>query len=87
MSGESPDVTMLVKEYECLIDEVGLSKQSLLTSEQLQQLESKMVSDGDWTPEAAEELISLVRNYGSFMLRNALAIALAAGIEDGEAGF
>jgi hypothetical protein len=29
----------------------------------------------------------LARDYGSFMLRNALAISLALDIEDGELGF
>jgi len=31
--------------------------------------------------------MQLAENYGSFMLRNALAISLALEIEDGEFGF
>ncbi len=42
---------------------------------------------GEWTDAAASHLVALARNYGSFMLRNALALAVAAGIEDGELGF
>ena len=34
---------------------------------------------------AAEELVRLAQQYGSFMLRNALALAVALHIEDGAA--
>ena len=36
---------------------------------------------------ALSHLLGLASAYGSFMLRNALAISLALGIEDGELGF
>lgn len=39
-----------------------------------------------WTPSGAEHIAVLARQYGSFVLRNALALALAMGIEDGELG-
>ena len=42
--------------------------------------------NGDWTREGAETLIQLVQNYGSFVLRNAFALAVATNIEDGELG-
>lgn len=38
----------------------------------------------DWTIEGAEEVTKLAREYGGFMLRNALAVAKVMGIEDGE---
>ena len=46
-----------------------------------------LVKEAEWTPEAAADLLRPARDYGSFMLRNALAISLALDIEDGELGF
>ena len=40
----------------------------------------------DWTDEAAQVIVSLANEYGAFMLRNALALALALGKEDGDRG-
>lgn len=73
------NVADLVEEYDTLFQEVrGRSTDSL---------ERKLVRDADWTPEAAAHLLRLARDYGSFMLRNALAVSLALDIEDGELGF
>jgi hypothetical protein len=49
--------------------------------------EDLLVREGDWSQRAASHLLQLVDNYGSFVLRNALAISLALGIEDGDLGF
>ena len=46
-----------------------------------------LVNEGDWSPRAAEHLLKLSSDYGSFMLRNALALSLALRIEDGDLGF
>ncbi len=35
----------------------------------------------------ADELISLAKQYGALMLRNAFALAAVLNIEDGELGF
>ena len=40
----------------------------------------------DWTQEGARVIVTLANDYGAFMLRNALALALALGKEDGELG-
>ena len=45
------------------------------------------MDEAEWTAEAAEHLLRLATAYGSFMLRNALAISLVLDIEDGELGF
>jgi hypothetical protein len=45
-----------------------------------------LCKNGDWTTQGAEMLVYLVKQYGSFVLKNALALALAANIEDGELG-
>ena len=40
-----------------------------------------------WTEEGARLIVTLANEYGAFMLRNALAVALALGKEDGDLGF
>ena len=45
-----------------------------------------LCSDGEWTTQGAEALVAIVRNYGSFVLKNALALAVATNIEDGKLG-
>lgn len=52
-----------------------------------ERLESYLIDDCDWTEDAAIELTRLVRRYGSFMLTNALALAIACDVEDGSLGF
>ena len=46
-----------------------------------------MIREADWTADAAQHLVQLAHDYGSFMLRNAAAISIALDIEDGELGF
>jgi hypothetical protein len=41
----------------------------------------------DWTEEGARVIVTLANEYGAFMLRNALALAIALGKEDGDLGF
>lgn len=74
----------LATEYETLVAEsrcVGEDSINWNT------LEKKLSTSSDWTDEAAIQLIHLARGYGAFMLRNALALAVAAGVEDGELGY
>jgi hypothetical protein len=73
------DVTTLVEEYRDLFEGAD--------AEASDSLEDALARGAEWTPEAAEHLLQLAIAYGSFMLRNALAIALALDIEDGELGF
>ena len=40
----------------------------------------------DWTPNGAAVIVMLAQQYGTFVLRNALALANALGIEDGTSG-
>jgi hypothetical protein len=40
-----------------------------------------------WTEEGARVIVTLAKEHGAFMLRNALALALAFGKEDGDLGF
>ncbi len=50
-------------------------------------LVESLSSAHDWTDEGARAIVSLANEYGAFMLRNALAIAIVLGKEDGDLGF
>ena len=41
----------------------------------------------DWTEKGARVIVSLANEYGAFMLRNALALAVALDREDGDLSF
>ncbi len=47
----------------------------------------ELVESHDWTPDGAQALTYLVQQYGAFMLRNALALAVALQKEDGDLNF
>jgi hypothetical protein len=51
------------------------------------QLVAELTRSHDWTEEGARAIVSLAVGYGSFMLRNALAMAIALEKEDGDLGF
>jgi len=73
------NVAGLVEEYRALFDGVVRNRRG--------PLKNILVHEAEWTPEAASHLLLLARAYGSFMLRNALAISLVLDIEDGALGF
>ena len=73
----------LEHEYEGIVAHSRLPNGSMC----LDSLRTELVNSGQWTPSGAEHLISLARRYGTFMLRNALALAGTLGLEDGELGF
>jgi hypothetical protein len=51
-----------------------------------EQIVRALVERGDWTEQGAREVLQLARRYGTSILRNALALAAAMQIEDGNAG-
>jgi len=73
------NVAGLVDEYRTLSEEVGSSSSDVL--------ETALVNEAEWTPEATGHLLQLARENGSFILRNALAISLTLEIADGDLGF
>ncbi len=73
------NVSLLVEEYRSALDGIDLGDSESLTR--------ALQETGDWTADASEHLVALARDYGAFMLRNALALAIALGIEDGDLGF
>lgn len=50
-------------------------------------VEQQLVRISGWTEDAAREVTTLAREYGGFMLRNALAVAKVLNVEDGELGY
>jgi len=72
-------VGSIVDEYRSLLGNVNV--------EATESLQAVLTHQADWTPRAAEHLLYLAKSYGSFMLRNALALSIALDIEDGEIGF
>ncbi|MGE0481992.1 MAG: hypothetical protein AB7Q17_16140 [Phycisphaerae bacterium] len=70
---------VLLSEYYALIADVGDDATD-------EQIVSALVRDADWTERGAREVLQLARRYGTSILRNALAVASAMDIEDGEAG-
>jgi len=49
-------------------------------------VETKLHNDMEWTQEGAAHVAALARDYGVFVLRNALALATVFGVEDGSLG-
>jgi hypothetical protein len=84
MAVRSTDVACLTSEYQTLLHEARWGQGA--TASDWIRLERGLIRDGDWTPRGAAHLIDVVQRYGSFFLRNAAALALAAGIEDGVEG-
>jgi transcriptional regulator with XRE-family HTH domain len=73
------DLTGLIGEYRALLG--GFRRR------RRESVEAVLTKEADWTSGAAQHLVQLAGDYGSFMLRNAAAIAIALDIEDGELGF
>ncbi len=82
---EGEYVDSLVSEYTTLLNG------RLYYDSQTQHDEPAIVKDlaasADWSTCGARELMRLADCYGAFMLRNALAIAVVLGKEDGTLGF
>jgi hypothetical protein len=70
---------LLLEEYVTLTAELGPDPSP-------EQLTAALVQNADWTPQGAAIVVHLAQTHGTFLLRNALALAHALGIEDGENG-
>jgi len=68
-----------IAEYESLTESIGPDPSD-------EQLQAALVEQAEWTDQGAEVLVMLAKQYGTSVLANALALAEALGIEDGEAG-
>jgi hypothetical protein len=83
MKNQSLALGSLVKEY-CEIVANSTSSETSNSEIDWVKVENELQLKAEWTQNGVHHLSSLVRNYGSFVLRNALALAIATGIEDGE---
>jgi hypothetical protein len=70
-----------VSEYESLLHSLGPDGGDQLDADRLV---AQLSHSHDWTRQGAEEIVWLANAYGAFMLRNALALALALKKEDGD---
>lgn len=85
MNYDPASVHSLRDEYKTLAESLanaGAHEQNFDWSDVMDSLHAQ----SDWTASGAEHVTVLARQYGSFILRNALALALALEIEDGELG-
>jgi len=80
MTSKNLDLEFLLDEYQTLVQE----SQGTDGEIEWERLQGSLVVTGEWTALGAQQLVHLVRGYGVFFLRNAVALATAAGVEDGE---
>ena len=73
-----------ISEYDCAVS--SASKQAT-PSGQRDQLITILSKEHEWTSEGARAVVSLANNYVTFVLRNALALAVVLDKEDGDFGF
>ncbi len=77
---EGKQVESLISEYTTLIKKpstavAGTKGESAILK--------TLVKEAEWTEAGADVLLMLVNDYGAFMLRNALALAVVLDKEDG----
>lgn len=89
MTNTTPNIDELIDEYRTLVAESSPIDDTCDLTDRTDWvlLAAALVRSGSWTPGGAQAVAMLARQYGVFMLRNALALAYAAEIEDGELGF
>lgn len=73
-----------ISEYDSIVNS---SARQLVRKVAPEQLARTLCKDHDWTDRGAREIVRLANDYGAFMLRNALALAIALDKEDGELEF
>ena len=85
MCMHAANVSVLVDEYSAILHTV-IARDGTDAVVNWHAIVERLELEADWTCEGAITLARLVKDYGSFVLRNALALALAVGVEDGELG-
>lgn len=83
---EGAHLESLINEYEQLLLQPPQSEITV-ADVNLKLLVGALCKSADWTEPGADMIVRLATAYGAFVLRNALALAVALGTEDGELGF
>ena len=79
------NVESLVEEYRSLLGPVIATEGVAISDSDTQRFAVDLVKHGDWTEQGAAHLTRLAQDYGAFMLRNALALAIALDVAGDEA--
>lgn len=74
-------LTATLAEYGELVAEAG--EPQVDDGATFDRLKGLLCAKADWTGSGARALLDLAEEHGAFMLRNAYALALVLGIEDG----
>ena len=85
MTTEGTLLESRIHEYENLLK--GMQDERQADQDNLLNITQALCRNADWTARGAQEIVELVKNYGTFILRNALAVAVVLGMEDGNKGF
>lgn len=86
MTVSSANIELLMNEYDCMLARRGVKNTGNQEEIDWHRVEGLLVAEGNWTGEGANAITTLVRKYGVFALRNALALAIVLKVEDGQAG-
>jgi len=86
MQHEKSDVSLLVDEYTTLLRDASRGASCQPGTVDWANVSSLLAIDAGWTLHGAAAVATLARQYGAFVLRNALALAIAADVEDGQLG-
>lgn len=79
LSSYVDDVPSFVDEYTTLLD-------ALVPSPKDEEIRAFLIRHSEWSERGAATVLALAKHYGTFVLANALALAEALEVEDGEAG-
>ncbi len=71
---------------QCNVDNLA-DEYKYLSSLNDDEVVASLVLHHEWTKEASLEVVNLAKSKGTFLLRNALALAIVLDIEDGDQGF
>ena len=81
---ETELIESTVSEYRNLFGPAKVTTNGKLDTDRIV---SNLSKEHDWTHQGAQAIVCLANEYGAFMLRNALALAIVLGKEDGNLGF
>ncbi len=73
-----------ISEYDSTVNSASRKSTRKVDPEQLSRA---LCKNHDWTDRGARTIMSLANEYGAFMLRNALALAVVLDKEDGDLEF